>query len=64
MSSLCFGGQSAPEPALIENLMELVFTKDMELVSPIIETRSEKSLKRGKVSVIKSSLLQLLLEHK
>ena len=61
VSTLCFGGQSAPEPELIKSLMEIVFTEDSDLVSPITETGGSKS---DKVSVVKSSMLQLLLEHK
>lgn len=64
VSTLCFGGQSAPEPALIKSLMEVVFTEDSDLVTPLIETKTEKRLKSEKVSVVRSSLLQLLLEHK
>lgn len=54
VATLSFGGLRAPEPALIEMLMNVVFTKDKDLVSP----------KSDKVSVVRSSLLQLLLEHK
>ncbi len=61
VSTLCFGGQSAPEPALIKSLMEMVFTEDSDLVSPITEMGGSKS---DKVSVVQSSMLQLLLEHK
>ena len=61
VSTLCFGGQHAPEPELIKNLMEVVFTKDRDLVSPLIDTKTEKG---DEVSIIRSSLLQLLLEHK
>lgn len=63
VSTLCFGGHSAPEPDLIKNLMEVVFTEDSDLVTPHIESKGEKSSKSGKVSVVRSSLLQLLLEH-
>ena len=62
VSTLCFGGQSAPEPALIKSLMELVFTEDKDLVSPL--TEASTSHKSDKINVVKSSLLQLLLEHK
>ena len=57
VSTLCFGGQSAPEPELIKSLIAIVLTEDSDLLST---TRS----KSNKVSVVKSSLLQLLLEHK
>lgn len=58
VSTLCFGGQSAPEPALIKMLMEVVFTKDKDMVSPMPGGKIDE------VSVVRSSLLQLLLEHK
>lgn len=61
VSTLCFGGQSAPEPDLIKNLMEVVFTKDMDLVSPLIDAKGNM---KDEISVVRSSLLQLLLEHK
>ena len=58
VAALCFGGQQAPEAALIEMLMDIIFTKNLEMVSPLKDGKSDK------VSVVKSSLLQLLLEHK
>lgn len=61
VSTLCFGGENAPEPTLIKNLMEL---EDMDLVSPVIVKKSDKRSKSSKISVVRSSLLQLLLEHK
>lgn len=64
VSTLCFGGESAPEPKLIKSLMEVVFTKDSDLVSPLIDIQTGKQLKNDKISVVRSSLLQLLLEHK
>ena len=58
VSTLCFGQSELPEPKLIKRLMELVFiektTKDF--------TYSEKEL-ADRVPVIRSFLLQLLLEH-
>lgn len=57
---MCFGGESAPEPELIKNLMEVVFTQDMDLISPLTDAKGDKG---GEVSVVRSSLLQLLLEH-
>ena len=57
VSTLCFGGESAPEPDLIEMLMDVVFNKDKDLVSPIPGGKADT------VSVVRSSLLQLLLEH-
>lgn len=61
VSTLCFGGQSAPEPALIKSLIEIVLTEDSDLLSSDSRTSRSRS---DKVSVVKSSLLQLLLEHK
>ena len=52
VSTLCFRGQSAPEEALIKMLME------KDILSPITERKSDE------MSVLRSSLLQLLLEHK
>ena len=53
VSTLCFGGESAPEPALIKMLMDIVYTENKDLVTGNV----------NKVSVVRSSLLQLLLEH-
>ncbi len=53
-----------PEPALIEMIMDIVFTKG-DSVS--LGTRDLTPLTDGKIDevpVIRSSLLQLLLEHK
>lgn len=64
VSTLCFGNQNLPEAALIEYLMDIVFSEDTNLVSPLTEASGSKRDKSDKVSVVKSSLLQLLLEHK
>jgi len=64
VSSLCFGAHSAPEPDLIKMLINMVFTERQVTevgtrdLSPYQEGRSDK------VPVIRSFLLQLLLEHK
>ena len=64
VSTLCFGTHSAPEPSLIEMLINTVFTEQQETevgtrdFSPYHEDESDK------VPVIRSFLLQLLLEHK
>ena len=65
VSSLCFGGRCPPEDALIKMLMDVIFTtkEDMsiatrEMTHAITETRTDTK------PVIRSSLLQLLLEHK
>lgn len=60
ISALCFGGDCAPEPALMKDLVKLVFTEDSDFISPITEAGGSKS---NKVSVVQSSMLQLLLEH-
>lgn len=53
-----------PEPDLIELLMEMVFTMDES--SSVWSTRDLTPLegKKDDVPVVRSSLLQLLLEHK
>lgn len=58
VSTLCFGGQSAPEPDVIKMLMNMMFAERQSMIS----TSAEK--KTDVVPVITSSLLQLLLEHK
>lgn len=64
VSTLCFGGQSAPEPDLIKMLMEIVFSFDEQ--SEVLSTQDLTPLdvKKDAVPVVRSSLLQLLLEHK
>jgi len=57
VSTLCFGSHTTPEPALIKMLMETVFTEDKSMKSLLSHDRSEA------IPVIKSSFLQLLLEH-
>ena len=58
VSSLCFGGQSAPEEALIRMLMEVVFTENATR-----EITHVADAKTDEIPVVRSSLLQLLLEH-
>jgi hypothetical protein len=58
VSTLCFGGQSAPEDALIKMLMEVVFTE-----SATREITHAPDAKTDEIPVVRSSLLQLLLEH-
>ena len=60
VSSLCFGQTELPEPRLIEELLKVVFTEKDETKE---FTYSDKE-KTDKVPVIRSFLLQLLLEHK
>ena len=64
VSSLCFGGHSAPESDIIKMLISMVFTEGQEAevgtrnFSPYHEVRSDE------VPIIRSFLLRLLLEHK
>ena len=58
VSSLCFGGQSAPEEALIRMLMEVVFTENAtRKITHVADAKTDE------IPVVRSSLLQLLLEH-
>ena len=63
VSTLCFGAHSAPEPDLIGMLINTVFTEKQETE---VETRdfTYRETKSDEVPVIRSFLLQLLLEHK
>ena len=65
VSNLCFGRESAPEPELIEMLMKVVFTEnqDNQLVTRQITHLGDQAMSDDE-PVIRSSLLQLLLEHK
>ena len=58
VSTLCFGKQEVPEPELITMLMGLMLTEKKSVIS------SSSDRKMDTIPVIKSSLLQLLLEHK
>ena len=60
VSSLCFGQPKPPEPALILELLTLVFT-DKDKTK---EFSYSDKIKTDRVPVIRSFLLQLLLEHK
>ena len=60
VSSLCFGQPKPPEPALIRELLTLVFTEKDETK----EFSYSDKIKTDRVPVIRSFLLQLLLEHK
>ena len=70
VSSLCFGGVTAPEPDLITMLMEIVFNEKSESCideNTELETREltpYKVVSSDKIPTIRSFLLQLLLEHK
>lgn len=63
VSSLCFGGQSAPEDALIKMLMEVIFTENQKMDFTTREITHVTDAKTDEVPVVRSSLLQLLLEH-
>ena len=62
VSRLCFGQETPPEPAVVKELIESVFTEKQGK----LETRESllQSGKEDKVPVIRSFLLQLLLQHK
>ncbi len=59
ISSLCFGSHTAPEPELAAMLLNTVFTEGQET-----KEFSYKEVKPDQAPVIRSFLLQLLLEHK
>ena len=58
---LCFGGRAAPEPALIKMLLNTVFVDKTDSTQ---ELTPYKDAKADKIPVIRSFLLQLLLEHR
>ena len=58
VSTLCFGQTTLPEPALIKSLMNIVFDNDKTKEF----TYSDKAA-ADKQPVIRSFLLQLLMEH-
>ena len=60
VSSLCFGQTTPPEPQLIEELLKVVFTEKDETKELTYSDKEETDA----VPVIRSFLLQLLLEHK
>ena len=59
VSTLCFGQTTLPEPDLISSLMNIVFQDDEKTKD---FTYSDKAA-ADKQPVIRSFLLQLLLEH-
>ena len=64
VSTLCFGGQRAPEPDLIKMLLDIIFTEsDSDLGMGTRDIMPLEDEKNDKIPVIRSSLLQLLLEH-
>ena len=66
VSTLCFGGDKVPEPDLIKMLMEIIYKAegdtDTELTQDLTFLTEEKEDKL--LPIIRSSLLQLLFEHK
>lgn len=68
VSSLCFGGNKPPEPDLIKMLMDIIFTEKKQTASKDVslDTRDMTPYQANsdQVPVVRSFLLQLLLEHK
>lgn len=66
VSTLCFGGQDTPEPQLIKCLMETVFAMNREgtMFTTRDITQYDQESACDEVPVVRSFLLQLLLEHK
>ena len=64
ISSLCFGGVGVPEPHLVKLLLDTVFinSDDEEQISTRNLTPYEEE--HDSVPVIRSFILQLLLEHR
>ena len=62
VSNLCFGGHKPPEPDLIKILMDTVFTAKEDSVGTRAMTPYDGDA--DQVPVVRSFLLQLLLEHK
>ena len=63
VSSLCFGQATPPEPELIKHLLNIVFVEKEDKLETKEFTYS-KNAKKDRVPVIRSFLLQLLLEYK
>ena len=61
VSSLCFGGEASPEPALVKMLLDTVFVEKNDSTQELTPYRDDKA---DKVPTIRSFLLQLLLEHR
>jgi len=64
VSSLCFGAHSAPEPALIKMLINMVFTEGQEAEMGTQDFSLYHDVRSDEVPIIRSFLLQLLLECK
>ena len=61
VSELCFGGQAAPEPALIRMLLNTVFVEKCDSTQELTPYKDDNA---DNIPVIRSFLLQLLLEHR
>ncbi len=61
VSTLCFGQSTPPEEELVKELLKLVVTNDDKTK---VFSYSENMDKVDQVPVIRSFLLQLLMEHK
>ena len=63
VSSLCFGGVGVPEPQLVKLLLDTVFiNSDEEQVTT--QDLTPYQGEQDSVPVIRSFILQLLLEHR
>lgn len=58
VSTLCFGGEVAPESQLIKMLLDTIFAESTKELTPY------KEVKVDKIPTIRSFLLQLLMEHR
>ena len=64
VSSLCFGGPSVPEPQLVKLLLDTVFIESSEERISTRELTPYQNEGHDSVPVIRSFILQLLLEHR
>ena len=72
VSTLCFGGKEPPEEELIQMLINTVFTErrqeleseDLEIGDLGTKEFNYRETVRDTIPVIRSFLLQMLLEHK
>ena len=62
VSTLCFGQSTPPEEELVKELLKLVVTNDDRTREFSYSEKVDKVIDR--VPVIRSFLLQLLMEHK
>ena len=64
VSNLCFGGHKPPEPDLIKMLMNTVFTERKQDAALDTRDMTPYQADPDQIPVVRSFLLQLLLEHK